>query len=64
MPTSPPQTVSAARGRSPAARDLNTLLCADGIRDSLYQAAGRAPADPAADAARVPPPRTAALAGR
>jgi alkylation response protein AidB-like acyl-CoA dehydrogenase len=42
-----------------AVRDLNALLYADGIHDSLYRAAGRALTAPAADAVRVPPPRAA-----
>ncbi|MBO0803940.1 MAG: hypothetical protein J2P25_12810 [Nocardiopsaceae bacterium] len=45
-----------------AVRDLNALLYADGIHDSLYRATGRALAAPAADAVRIPPPRAAALA--
>lgn len=46
-----------------AVRDLNALLYADGIHDSLYRAAGRDLTDQVADTARVPPPRPAALAG-
>jgi alkylation response protein AidB-like acyl-CoA dehydrogenase len=45
-----------------AVRDLNALLYADGIHDSLYRAAGRALTAPAA-AVRIPPQRAAALAG-
>ncbi len=45
-----------------AVRDLNALLYADGIHDSLYRAAGRALTDPAA-ATRVSPQRAAVLAG-
>jgi alkylation response protein AidB-like acyl-CoA dehydrogenase len=44
-----------------AVRDLNALLYADGIHDSLYRAAGRTLVAPAADAVRAPP-RAAALA--
>jgi hypothetical protein len=44
-----------------AVRDLNALLYADGIHDSLYRAAGRALIAPAV-AAHVTPPRAAALA--
>jgi alkylation response protein AidB-like acyl-CoA dehydrogenase len=40
---------------SKAVRDLNALLYADGIHDSLYRAAGRTLASPAVDAIRVPP---------
>jgi alkylation response protein AidB-like acyl-CoA dehydrogenase len=40
-----------------AVRDLNALCYADGIHDSLYRAAGRTLAAPAADAVRIPPPR-------
>lgn len=46
-----------------AVRDLNALLYADGIHDSLYRAAGRDLTARAAGAAHVPPPRPAALAG-
>lgn len=42
-----------------AVRDLNALLYADGIHDSLYRAAGRAIAAPAAHTVRVPPRATA-----
>ena len=45
-----------------AVRDLNALLYADGIHDSLYRAAGRALTAPAA-AVRIPRRRAAALAG-
>jgi alkylation response protein AidB-like acyl-CoA dehydrogenase len=45
-----------------AVRDLNALLYADGIHDSLYRAAGRALTAPAT-AASVPPQRAAVLAG-
>jgi alkylation response protein AidB-like acyl-CoA dehydrogenase len=44
-----------------AVRDLNALLFADGIHDSLYRAAGRAFAARASDAVRIPPPRVAPL---
>ncbi|HEX4094417.1 MAG TPA: acyl-CoA dehydrogenase family protein [Trebonia sp.] len=46
-----------------AARDLNALLYADGIHDSLYRAAGRALTGLTPEAVRVPPSRTASLAG-
>jgi alkylation response protein AidB-like acyl-CoA dehydrogenase len=45
-----------------AVRDLNALLYADGIHDSLYRAAGRALTAQAEDAIRVPPQKTPALA--
>lgn len=45
-----------------AVRDLNALLYADGIHDSLYRAAGRTLTGQPADAADVPPQRMAALA--
>lgn len=45
-----------------AVRDVNALLYADGIHDSLYRAAGHAFTTPAA-AAYVPPQRVAALDG-
>jgi alkylation response protein AidB-like acyl-CoA dehydrogenase len=44
-----------------AVRDLNALLYADGIHDSLYRAAGRALTTPAA-VVRVPPQRAVVLA--
>jgi alkylation response protein AidB-like acyl-CoA dehydrogenase len=46
-----------------AVRDLNALLYADGIHDSLYRAAGRALTTTPAAAASVPPQRLAATAG-
>jgi alkylation response protein AidB-like acyl-CoA dehydrogenase len=46
-----------------AVRDLNALLYADGIHDSLYRAAGRTLAAPAPAAVRVPPSRMTAHAG-
>jgi hypothetical protein len=45
-----------------AVRDLNALLYADGIHDSLYRAAGRTLTGSIADAVHAPPPRMAALA--
>lgn len=45
-----------------AVRDLNALLYADGIHDSLYRAAGRTLTAQAEDAVRVPPQRAPALA--
>ena len=52
----------AGSGTAKAVRDLNALLYADGIHDSLYRAAGRA-LTASADAVHVPPQRSAALAG-
>ena len=46
-----------------AVRDLNALLYADGIHDSLYRAAGRTLTAAAPEAVRVLPSRTASLAG-
>jgi alkylation response protein AidB-like acyl-CoA dehydrogenase len=46
-----------------AVRDLNALLYADGIHDSLYRAAGRTLTTSATDTVRIPPPRAVALAG-
>ena len=45
-----------------AVRDLNALLYADGIHDSLYRAAGRTLTAQAEDTVRVPPQRASALA--
>lgn len=52
----------AASSAAKAVRDLNALLYADGIHDSLYRAAGRA-LTASADALHVPPQPSAALAG-
>lgn len=50
----------AGSANAKAIRDLNALLYADGIHDSLYRAAGRALTAPVA-AAHVPPQRSAVL---